>query len=77
MAEWYDVVVRGRLGDGKKDVRDMTILNRRLWLENGVLKYEADPKHAETIIEGMGLDRTAKSVSTPLAKNDEDSTDDE
>ena len=36
MCEWYDVKVRGILGSGKRDVREIEILGRSLrWTEEG------------------------------------------
>ena len=41
MCEWYDVMVCGVLGSGKRDVREEEILGRNLrWTEEG-LEYEA------------------------------------
>ncbi len=63
----FDVKNRGRLGDGQTDVQDIRILNRVVrWTNNG-LEYEADQRHAEIIIEAMGLEG-AKGPPTPGIK---------
>ena len=47
----------------------MTVLNRILEFDNttGSIRYEADPRHAETVIRQLGLDE-AKPVVTPAEK---------
>ena len=44
MCEWYDVMVCGVLGSGKRDVREEEIVGRNLrWTEER-LEYEAVPR---------------------------------
>lgn len=70
MGEWYDIKVRGRLGDGPKCVQKMTILNRELeWKEN-YLTYEADPRHAKHIMSEAGIQRNSKIVDYPALKEE-------
>ena len=46
----------------------MTVLNRVLrWTDRGV-EYEADPRQAERLLEGLGLDEGCKATSTPGLK---------
>jgi hypothetical protein len=55
MSEWYEVKDRGIMGSGVDEVRDVTILGRRLrWVEGG-LEYEADEKHREELMKMEGL----------------------
>ena len=50
----------------------MRILNRIVeWTEEGI-NYEADQRHAELIIEGMGLNESSNTVVTPGIKREED-----
>ena len=61
----FDVKVRGRMGDGDHDIKSIRILNRVLtWTPTGIL-YEADQRHAELIMKGMGIKDGDKSVNTP------------
>ena len=64
----YELKVKGILGDGPNDVHEVVILNRRLSWKDGVLTYEADPKHAELVWEGMGLDPESKGLHKPCVK---------
>ena len=67
MMEEYDIKLRGRLGPGKNDDKQITILNRCLeWRKDG-LYYEPDPRHAEIIVNEMGVAGSA-SVVTPGVK---------
>ena len=67
MQKKYSLKVRGRLGPEKRDDKSIRILNRIVrWTEDGV-ELEADPRHAEILVEQMGLQR-AKGVSTPGVK---------
>ena len=51
MCEWYDVKVRGTLGSGKRDVREIEILGRSLrWTEEGV-EYEVSDRHRRALQE--------------------------
>ena len=57
--------VKGRLGPGKSDMKQMRVLNRVVeWKENSIC-YEADQRHAEIISEELGLRSESKGVVTP------------
>ena len=47
----------------------MTVLNRILEFNKatGILQYEADPRHAETVVKLLGLE-SAKPLATPAEK---------
>ena len=76
MQEEYDIKLRGRLGPEKHDDKSMRILNRCLeWRSDG-LHYEPDPRHAEIIIEQMGVEKSAAVVTpgiktTPLPEEED------
>ena len=63
----FEVEVRGRLGGGKTDVREIRILNRIARRTAAGFEWESDPRHAEIIIEQMGLKNSAP-TSTPGTK---------
>ena len=66
MCEWYDVQVRGVLGSGKRDVREIEILGRNLtWTEEG-LEYECSDKHRQAFLEGLGLNEESNSVRSTV-----------
>ena len=64
-----DLRLEGCVGMKDRDSPEMCVLNRmtRYKKENGVVEYEADQRHAELIIEALGLEKT-KAVTTPAEK---------
>ena len=76
MKRWYDVKIRGRIGDDKRDAKEITILNRTIEWREDRLVYKADTKHAKTIIHGIGLQETSKSVCSPAEVSGNDDEDD-
>ena len=67
MCEWYDVKVRGVLGSGGCDVREMEILERILrWTEEG-MEFEAIGRH-HTVIKHWDLCREPKTVHSAAVK---------
>jgi hypothetical protein len=75
MSSWYDIKVRGRLGDGPEDVKKIDILNRSITWTGEELVYRADPKHAEIIMKEIGLDDDSKGLSRPAEKEVEEQGD--
>ena len=72
MAEWYEIKLRGIMGDGVEDIKEIVILGRHLrWLaeEDGFV-YEADPKHRRILMKDFGLTETSNSVVSPAEKLD-------
>ena len=68
MRSWYDLKVRGILGDEKGDLDEIVILNRTIRWRGGVIEYEADKKHVIEIIKQIGLEAESKGVDTPTVK---------
>ena len=61
----YELRKGGRLGPGRNDSKEILVLNRAIrWTESG-LEYEADPRQAERLLEGLGLDDKCNSTATP------------
>ena len=53
------------LGPDADEEKEVKILNRVIsWSSNGIL-YEADQRHADIIIQMLGLSPESKSLSTP------------
>ena len=65
MKGWYDIKVRGILGEDEKDDKEVTILNRRLTWKNNEIEYEADQKHVKKLMEDLGLDDGSKGLEAP------------
>ena len=56
MMQHYELTEVGRIGPGAKDGKELRVLNRIVrWTERGI-EYEADPRHAEKIVEDLGLE---------------------
>ncbi len=63
LAEKYTIKLRGVLGPNT-ELNEITVLNRIIrWTRQG-LEYEADPRHAEIIVNELGLGMS-KGISTP------------
>ena len=68
LEEKYELKKGGRLGPGRDDCKELTVLNRVIrWTDRGI-EYEADPRQAERLIEGLNLDSGCKSTATPGLK---------
>ena len=63
MSRQYEMKFK-EIGPESEMGKELNILNRIIrWSDNG-LEYEADQRHAEAIIQGMGVEH-GKSLSTP------------
>ena len=71
LRERYEIKLRGVMGPGVNDDKEISLLNRIVrWTEAGI-EYELDPRHTEILIEQLGLSG-AKPVSTPGIKESSD-----
>ena len=69
MGKWYTIKVRGILGPDLEDSKEIRILNRTVrWTSEGI-EYEADDKHAKTIVAGLNLGEDSKGSDIPLPKD--------
>ena len=65
----FEVKFRGRIGPSEKDDKSIRLLNRVFeWTPEGIV-VEADQRHAELIVQDLGLNERTKSVSTPGLKS--------
>ena len=63
----YELIENARLGPGSGDDKETRVLNRIIrWTDSG-LEYEADPRQAERLVKGLGLEG-AKALTTPGVK---------
>ena len=67
MQKSFECKLKGRLGLGPKDCKEMRVLNRIVRVTDRRLLYEADPRHAEMLIRSFDLGGS-KSVVTPGVK---------
>ena len=70
MQEVFECKLKGRLGTGPEDCKEMRVLNRIVRVTDNGLLYEADPRHAEMLIKAFQLEG-AKGVVTPGVKSHE------
>jgi len=60
--------MRGIMGSAADEVKEMTILGRRVrWTEDGI-EYEADEKHRAEVLKAEGLDMDSKGVVSAAVK---------
>ena len=68
MRSWWYLKLRGILGSGDSDDKELTLLNRTRRWHGDSLEYEADPRHAREIIEQLGLQEDSKGIESPSKK---------
>ena len=59
--------MKGRLGQGASDLKEMRVLNRIVRITESGLRYEADPRHAELLARSLNL-VDCKATVTPGVK---------
>ena len=64
----YELRRGGRLGLGDGDAKELTVLNRVLRYTPDGFEYEADPRQAEKLLEGLKLDGQCNGAATPGLK---------
>lgn len=67
MTATFECKLKGRLGTGDNDMKEMRVLNRIVRITPDGLLYEADPRHAEMLIKAFKLE-DSKPVVTPGVK---------
>ena len=64
----YELRKGGRLGPVPDDAIELIVLNRLLRYTPEGFEYEADPRRAEKLLEGLGLDDNCNKAATPGLK---------
>ena len=64
----FEIKIRGRMGAGANEDKEIRILNRIVRHTLRGLLYEADPRHAEILVRNLEL-LTSNPVVTPGAKD--------
>ena len=65
MAKDFTIKIKARIGPGEGGEQATRNLNRIVEYDGNTLTYEADQRHAEVVVKGMGLSVESKSVVTP------------
>ena len=64
----YEFHTGGRFGPGTDDASEILVMNRVIrWTSIGI-EYEADPRQAERLLEGLALDSGCKTPATTEVK---------
>ena len=61
----FDLKLRGRLSEEAHTEKEIRILNRIVRISKQGLQYEADPRHAELVVESLGLKDGNPSQGSP------------
>ena len=70
MQEWYDIKMRGIMGSGEDEVKEVEILGRRVrWTAEGI-EYEGDGSHREALLSEEGLSGESKTVVSPVERSE-------
>ena len=64
----YELRKGGRLGPSTDGAKALTVLNRVLRCTPQGFEYEADPRQAEKLLEGLKLDGGCNGRATPVLK---------
>ena len=68
MTRAFECELRGRLGTGPKDLKEVKLLNRIIKVTESGLTYEADPKHVTLLAKALGMEE-CKNTFTPGVKS--------
>lgn len=69
MKKWYEIKVRAIVGPDPGDDKEVRILGRTVKWGEDFLKYEADDKYVEKIIDELGLGADSKGRDVPIEKD--------
>jgi hypothetical protein len=70
LKSWFELTVRGRLGPGENDDKEIVILGRTVSWSAGGISIKADPKHAEAIKKYCNVNENSKGLGSPGKKDD-------
>ena len=77
METWWDIKLRGIIGNDPGDDKTITILNRVLHWDGEAITLKADSKHRSSILEAFDLTEESKGITVPaepeaISKEDEE-----
>ena len=74
---WFEVKVRGRLGAGYRDDKEIDVLGRTVRWRDWGIEYEADEGHRAKLMEMFGMDDWTKCLQSNGDKEEKDEEGDE
>ena len=69
MQKEYEVKIRGRLGPGEADCKEIDVLGRVIKFESWGCTWRADPRHRKLVFEHFGFNEKTKSLTTTGSKD--------
>ena len=69
LSKMFELKLKGIIGPGDNDQKQMRVLSRVITWDSRGITYEADQRHAEIIIKTLGLE-SSKQVATPGDRDD-------
>ena len=70
LSKWWEIKIRGRIGDDPQDDKEIVILNRKLRWDGEALHLQPDPKHRTAILEAFGLKSDSKGLTIPSDRDE-------
>ena len=70
MSKWWEIKVRGIIGDDPGDDKEIIILNRKVSWDGNALYLQPDPKHRSAILEAFGLKEESKGLTIPSDRDE-------
>ena len=70
LAKWWEIKVRGTIGDDPQDDKEIVILNRTIRWNGDSLNLQPDPKHRTSILEAFGLKDDSKGLTIPSDRDE-------
>ena len=70
LAKWWEIKVRGTIGDDPQDDKEIVILNRTIRWNGESLRLQPDPKHRTAILEAFSLKDDSKGLTIPSDRDE-------
>ena len=71
LKEKYEIKVRGRLGSGENDVKEIDMLGRKIKLHDWGITWEGDERHRKLIMDQFGLNEKSNVLTKNGYKDDD------
>ena len=70
--KYFEIKIRGRLGEGCTGPQQIRILNRIVTADKDGLTYEADPRHTDLLLSSLNLEDSSGAVTPGVKPTDRD-----
>ena len=72
LQKYFEIKIRGRLGEGCPEPQEIRILNRVVTVNSAGLTYEADPRHCDLLMSSLELSENSKAATPGVKPTDRD-----